>query len=257
MLSNYDQQVLVPLKTECQYKYPKIEITHPFSLTFPSNFFSFDFCVFISFFAIVFRLTIWTIFHVAFFRIFRNRHWELFYITAIWPDITKIVVYIYIYIYIYITYIYMYMYVYVYIIYIYMYIYIYIYVYIYIYMYIYICIYTYTILVTKNLVPKNCQTTPHWMHPSRAAKTTRMIDLIDDIRFPSKTIKDINTHQINSWKISLNLISNCEFNIQLWICVVIATCRMLLGHLRLDFHHLLHILHFVFGHLLTHQINIK
>ena len=127
MLSNYYQHVLVPLKTECQYKYPNIKITHPFSLTFLSNFFSFDFCVFI-FFAIVFRLTIWTIFHVAFFRTFRNRHWELFYITAIWPDITKIVVYIYMYIHIYV-YICIYMYIYIYIrIYIYKYIYIYIYI---------------------------------------------------------------------------------------------------------------------------------
>ena len=141
MLSNYDQQVLVPLKTECQYKYPKIEITHPFSLTFPSNFFSFDFCVFISFFAIVFRLTIWTIFHVAFFRIFRNRHWELFYITAIWPDITKIVVYIYIYIYIYYIHIYVYVCICIYNIYIYVYIYIFMYIYIYIYIYIYVYIY--------------------------------------------------------------------------------------------------------------------
>ena len=94
-LPNYYQQVLVPLKAECKYNYPNIKITHPFSFTFPSSFLSFDFCVFI-FFTIVFRLTIWAIiFHVAFIRIFRKRHWELFYITTIWQDITKIVLFIY------------------------------------------------------------------------------------------------------------------------------------------------------------------
>ena len=37
------------LKQKCKYNYANFKITHPFSLTFPSNFLSLEFCVFILF----------------------------------------------------------------------------------------------------------------------------------------------------------------------------------------------------------------
>ena len=63
-----------------------IKTTYPFSLTFFSNFLSFD----SYFFVFVFRTTNWTISRVAFVSISRNRHWELFCKAAVPEDITKI-----------------------------------------------------------------------------------------------------------------------------------------------------------------------
>ena len=63
-----------------------IKTTHPFSLTFSSNFLSFD----SYFFVFVFRTTNWTISRVAFVSISRSRHWELLCKAAVPQDITKI-----------------------------------------------------------------------------------------------------------------------------------------------------------------------
>ena len=77
------------LNSTCSYV--NIITAHPFSLTFSSNFVSFDFCIFFLFSF----LTNWKIYLVAFISIFRSRHWELFCQTAVRQDMTITVFFFY------------------------------------------------------------------------------------------------------------------------------------------------------------------
>ena len=72
------------LNSTCNYV--NIRTAHSFSLTFSSNFLSFDSCMLIFVFSFLIKSKIYL---VAFISIFRSRHWELFCPAAVGQDNLK------------------------------------------------------------------------------------------------------------------------------------------------------------------------